>query len=243
MPSPTRAYLAARVGPPEVVPATELGDIAVQVLGAHLVVDADVAALEQGPERLHAVGVGPRPHILAGRVLHALLVVAQGGQPLIGEPCPDRGHAPAVMGILRRAALNMVRTVQQNFRPEICPLGCCGTRSGITPPCWLRSWPERDFSVALDWTPSPDLGIRPAPSVTLCLPLYGHRSLLLPNHGSSDSALSIGWKTPWCVDRLRNRTDYLTVIDVSGGPDLSRSVLHCSTSGLSPHLPSKSSNP
>ncbi len=30
-----------------------------------------------------------------------------------------RGHAPAVMGILGRAALNMVRTVQQNFRPDL----------------------------------------------------------------------------------------------------------------------------
>lgn len=30
-----------------------------------------------------------------------------------------RGHAPAVMGILRRAALNMVRTVQQNVRPDL----------------------------------------------------------------------------------------------------------------------------
>ena len=30
-----------------------------------------------------------------------------------------RGHAPAVMGILRRASLNMVRTVQQNFRPDL----------------------------------------------------------------------------------------------------------------------------
>ena len=30
-----------------------------------------------------------------------------------------RGHAPAVMGILRRAALNIVRTLQQNFRPDL----------------------------------------------------------------------------------------------------------------------------
>ncbi len=30
-----------------------------------------------------------------------------------------RGHAPAVMGIFRRAALNMVRMVQQNFRPDL----------------------------------------------------------------------------------------------------------------------------
>ena len=30
-----------------------------------------------------------------------------------------RGHAPAVMGIPGRVALNMVRTVQQNFRPDL----------------------------------------------------------------------------------------------------------------------------
>ena len=30
-----------------------------------------------------------------------------------------RGHAPTVMAILRRSALNMVRTVQQNFRPDL----------------------------------------------------------------------------------------------------------------------------
>ena len=29
------------------------------------------------------------------------------------------GHGPAVMGILRRAALNMVRTVQQNPGPDV----------------------------------------------------------------------------------------------------------------------------
>ena len=30
-----------------------------------------------------------------------------------------RGYAPAVMGILRRAALNIVRTLQQHFRPDL----------------------------------------------------------------------------------------------------------------------------
>ena len=30
-----------------------------------------------------------------------------------------RGHAPAVMGILRRAVLNMVHTLQQNFRLDL----------------------------------------------------------------------------------------------------------------------------
>ena len=29
------------------------------------------------------------------------------------------GHGPAVMGILRRAALNMVRTVQQNCSADV----------------------------------------------------------------------------------------------------------------------------
>ncbi len=33
--------------------------------------------------------------------------------------CLPRGHAPAVMAILRRSPLNMVRTVQQNFRPDL----------------------------------------------------------------------------------------------------------------------------
>ena len=30
-----------------------------------------------------------------------------------------RGHAPAVMDILRQTALNIVRTVQQHFRPDL----------------------------------------------------------------------------------------------------------------------------
>ena len=55
-----------------------------------------------------------------------------------------KGHAPAVMGILHWAALNMVRTLQQNFRPDLS-ISRCGTSPGITRPCWPRSWPERDF--------------------------------------------------------------------------------------------------
>ena len=40
--------------------------------------------------------------------------------PFREDDCRLRwGHALAVMGILRRANLNMVRTVQQNFRPDL----------------------------------------------------------------------------------------------------------------------------
>ena len=34
------------------------------------------------------------------------------------DGCLREGHAPAVMGIPGRSALNMVRTVQQNCRPD-----------------------------------------------------------------------------------------------------------------------------
>ena len=60
------------------------------------------------------------------------------------------GHAPTVMGILRRVALNIVCTVQQNFRSD---LSIVLSRSRIGLPCWHRSGPERDFSVALRMGP------------------------------------------------------------------------------------------
>ena len=44
------------------------------------------------------------------------------------------GHAPAVMGILRRAALNMVRTVQQNLSSYVS-IGLLRDRIGRQP--WL----------------------------------------------------------------------------------------------------------
>ena len=69
-----------------------------------------------------------------------------------------RGHAPAVMGIPGRAALNMVARFNR-IPDRICPSGCCGTRSGATPPCWPRSGPERGFSVALP-------GLRPSKATT-----------------------------------------------------------------------------
>ena len=57
-----------------------------------------------------------------------------------------RGHAPAVMAILRRTALNMVKTFQQPFEPDVS-MGLLRDRIGRQP--WLRSWPERNFPVAL----------------------------------------------------------------------------------------------
>ena len=44
------------------------------------------------------------------------------------------GHGPAVMGILRRAALNMVRTVQQNFSADVS-MGLLRDRIGRHP--WI----------------------------------------------------------------------------------------------------------
>ena len=45
-----------------------------------------------------------------------------------------RGHGPAVMGILRRAALNMVRTLQQNFSADVS-IGLLRDRIGRHP--WI----------------------------------------------------------------------------------------------------------
>ena len=45
-----------------------------------------------------------------------------------------RGHAPAVMAILRRAALNMVKTFQQPFEPDVS-MGLLRDRIGRQP--WL----------------------------------------------------------------------------------------------------------
>ena len=45
-----------------------------------------------------------------------------------------RGHAPAVMAILRRAALNMVKTFQQQFEPDVS-MGLLRDRIGCRP--WI----------------------------------------------------------------------------------------------------------
>ena len=56
------------------------------------------------------------------------------------------GHGPAVMGILRRAALNMVRTGQQNL-DSFVSIGLLRDRIGRQP--WSPACPEHDFAFAL----------------------------------------------------------------------------------------------
>ena len=45
-----------------------------------------------------------------------------------------KGHAPAVMGVLHLAALNMVRTLQPNFSPDVS-IGLL--RDRIRRPLWI----------------------------------------------------------------------------------------------------------
>lgn len=58
----------------------ELLDIAVQVLGAHVVIDADVAALKQRPEAFNAIGVRHVADILTSGVIDANVFVARTSQ-------------------------------------------------------------------------------------------------------------------------------------------------------------------
>ncbi len=81
--------------------------IRVRYGSAGLPVDA-----EARPARVRGPWRGPSGR---GNGRHRILDV-----PFREDDCRRRqGHAPAVMGILGRAALNLVRTVQQNFRPDL----------------------------------------------------------------------------------------------------------------------------
>ena len=78
---------------PGVVPADELVDVAVQVLGRFAVIDAVVAALRQRPELLDAVDVHISTHRLAPAAVDGLvmlqLVVDLGG---VGVDLRSFGH-------------------------------------------------------------------------------------------------------------------------------------------------------
>ena len=52
-----RRHLSLGVQPPLVVTTGELVDLALQILGTHVMVSPDVPALEDSPERLNRVGV------------------------------------------------------------------------------------------------------------------------------------------------------------------------------------------
>ena len=65
------------------------------------------------------------------------------GLTLAQEPCAAKSNEiTAIPRLLERRVL-------EGAVVTICPLDCSGTRSDATRPCWPRSWPERDFSVAL----------------------------------------------------------------------------------------------
>ena len=67
-------HLAERVEVADVVPAAELVDVPLEMLGADLVEGSRVGPLEHGPEALHAVSVRHSPDVLADRVLDRLVI-------------------------------------------------------------------------------------------------------------------------------------------------------------------------
>ena len=69
-------HLVVGVARSVVVPTGKLVDVAVKVVGAHVVVGSDVSALQHGPERFHAVRVGLPVDGLLDRLMRA-------GNPLV----------------------------------------------------------------------------------------------------------------------------------------------------------------
>ena len=74
-------HLVERVGLPVVVPARELRHIAIHVLRADLVECPRMGSLEHRPERLDALRSRVAPHILALRVVDALVIVEDQPEP------------------------------------------------------------------------------------------------------------------------------------------------------------------
>ena len=72
-------HLVLRVRGAGVVPARTLGDVSLEVLRAHAVIRAVVAALEHGPMALDALCVRHAVHVLAHGVIDGLMV----GEPLV----------------------------------------------------------------------------------------------------------------------------------------------------------------
>ena len=84
---------------PMVVAEIELGEVAVEVLLAAVLVDAAHAALEDREHALDGVGVDDAPDVLAGRVLHRLV----GGK--LGA---DLGVEPALIGVQGGLAVDVL---------------------------------------------------------------------------------------------------------------------------------------
>ena len=77
----------------DVVPALEFADVPVEVLRAHLVVDADVAALQEAPEALDTVRVRLVSHVLRDAVLDRFMGEGEGfvDQRIVGVDRRVRG--------------------------------------------------------------------------------------------------------------------------------------------------------
>lgn len=74
-------HLPQRVQPAHAMAARKVADIAVKVLDAHLVIDADIGALEHRPEALHAVRVRLLVDILPDAVIDSQ---SDGPAPALG---------------------------------------------------------------------------------------------------------------------------------------------------------------
>ena len=91
-----RAHLVGGVEVPCVVPALELCHVAVKVLGAHAVEDADVGPLEHRPEALDPVGGDLASGELPETVAHALVVLERSvAARLVGVELGVPGHVCA----------------------------------------------------------------------------------------------------------------------------------------------------
>ena len=97
-------------------------------------------------------------------------------------------HAPAVMGILRRTVLNMVRMIQGNLGTAES-IGLLRDRIGHRPWIWPPPCPERDFAFAL----SQSLNVQP-----LSLVLFG----LHDDREPSDTRKAL---SPGYIDLTRRR--------------------------------------
>src|SRR5208282_4210237 len=68
-----------------VQPESELIQIAAEVLAAHAVVNAIVAAFQDGPDAFNRVRVGRASRILASRMIDGIVLVEQTVQPSVSD--------------------------------------------------------------------------------------------------------------------------------------------------------------
>ena len=113
-------HLGQGVELPEVLATGELINVTMGVLGTHLVIGSDIAPLEHGPERFHAVGVNVAPYVLLDGVLDRFVILQ--GDVRSGVVRVDLRSRPDVIGneSLKGLALGVVHDLGCNpFRAPI----------------------------------------------------------------------------------------------------------------------------